>query len=319
MLRSVAISAGLLLVAQVAAARTCPEAACCGSAEAYLRSGQLEDLPGCEGELPAGAPPAAEVLRDGKLALLRAQRHLQEEAAAEAAQALGRAGEAIARLEQQGKDDQGVESALPLYRQALTVLQARAQLLPEADGLRACHAQAEVLLRAAPPSASAGPAPPGSAPALPADPADLQTARTQARRAEECVALLRRLLGQRLVQEALGEGLVVEVAPGQLRRLSDLLGDVRAAHKSAVLSRQRALREWEVVRGRWLRVLFGDRLRIFNEHPDALPEYDGKARGPLPASVLPRWRYRLPDGRIEHYLFNRSRLVSRTVEDPRRS
>ena len=315
MLRSVAISAGLLLVAHAAtaAARSCPEAACgCGSGEAFLRSGHIEDLTGCEGELPPGAPAAAEVLRDSKLQLLRAQRHILDEAQEPAAQALARAGEALARLEtfsSGGSGGSGTETALPLHRHALTVLRARAQLVPEADGLRACHAQAQVQLRPAPAGGLAG------ITELP----DLPVARARAARAEECVTLLRRLLSQKLVQEALGEGLVVEVAPGQVRRLSELLSDVRAAQKVTLLGRLKAQDEWRVVRARWLRVLFGDRLRVFNDHPDALPDYGGKARGPLPASVLPRWRYRLPDGRIESLLFKKSRLLSRTVEDPRRS
>ena len=73
------------------------------------------------------------------------------------------------------------------------------------------------------------------------------------------------------------------------------------------------------MRARWLRLLHGDRLRVFQEHPDALPGYEGKARGPLPASVVPRWQYQDESGRGETFLFRGTRLLHRTVNDPRRS
>lgn len=111
----------------------------------------------------------------------------------------------------------------------------------------------------------------------------------------------------------------MEVAPGRKRPLQDLLQDAEAGQRAAEVRLKVAEQERAVVRGRWLRVLFGDRLRVFNEHPDDLPDYDGKARGPLPASVAPRWHFQRPDGKIENFLFRRNRLISKTVEDARRS
>ncbi|MCS6914214.1 MAG: hypothetical protein RMK29_12805 [Myxococcales bacterium] len=289
MLLQIAFGVGLLMMARVAAAaeRAVPGSSCSG--EAFLRSGLMEDL-----DPPACARDAAgrAALEEARQALLRAQHHVLADAAEQALVSLEHAREALGPMA-------GRPEAAGYFR-ALVVLGARAQLVPEVDTLRACHAQAQVLLRQ------------GETPELP-------VARAQAERAEECLAALRRILAQRSVQEATPEVLWVEVAPGQPRRLQELLTEVRAAHRAALLRRQAAQQAWEVVRSRWLRVLFGDRLRVFNEHPDQLPEYEGRARGPLPASIVPRWRYRTPEGLIETFLFRRNRLISRTVEDPRRS
>lgn len=275
----------------------------CGDAAAFQQGGRLDDLPVCgpgEEEDPA--------LREARAALLRADRLLQSEAADRAERDLLRAEEAVSGLDLKGR----LAALAPVYQQAVAALRARARLVPELDGLRACQAHAQVLLRHGPPEIDA----------LQATAPDVRAARAAVTRAEECVDLARRLSASRPIASFLAPGplaLSVEVAPGQVRRLQDLLEDVRGAHRQATAQLQAAQKGWEIVRGRWLRVVYGDRLRIFNQHPDDLPEYDGKARGPLPASVLPRWRYQLPDGRTEHFFFKGHKLINRMVVDPRRS
>lgn len=274
----------------------------CGDVAAFQQGGRLDDLPVC------AAPGEEEdpALREARAGLLRAERLLQSEAA-------DRAEREIARAEEMGSNLKGRTAALwPAYQQVVAALRARAHLVPELDGLRACQAHAQVLLRHGPPEVDT----------LQATAPDVRAARAAVARAAECVELARRIAASRPIASFLAPGplaLAVEVAPGQVRRLQDLLEDVRDAHRQATAQLQAAQKGWEIVRARWLRVLYGERLRVFNQHPDDLPEYDGKARGPLPASVLPRWRYQLPDGRIEHFLFKGHKLINRMVVDPRRS
>jgi hypothetical protein len=279
-----------------------PGRARCSSAADYERTGLIADLPDCEGQV---GPEA----REAKAVLLQVQRAVEREDGPEGGPevrarleaVLSRMEEALARLRAEGP-------TAP-YQRAARELRARIQLLPDLDSLRSCHAQAQVMVRA--------PAEADGAPGLSA-PVEVKPAQARFQRLEDCLNLLRRVIAQRAIQEALAQ-VAVEVAPGQRRRLDELLGDVRAAHKLAQNALQVALKEWEVVRARWLRVLFSDRLRVFQQHPYDLPEYDGKARGPLPASVMPRWRYHLDDGRIEVFRFQRHRLISKIIEDPRRS
>lgn len=314
MLQKIALGVGLvfatgLVVPEVMAQGTVKESSkgplfACGSAEDYEKSGQPADLPACAPAATAAAPEALLA----RAAIERVERHLDAEAAERVTTEMAGARAAVDRLAARG-----FLQLVPSYRRALSRAAARAALLPDLDGLRSCHTQAQVALRPADEASS----PKGAV--VPATPQDPRSAQVRLVRADECMAIVRRLLASRTVQEQLNDGLSIEIAPGQARAVGELFADLRAAHRAAQAGQKAAQEQWVVVRGRWLRVLFGDRLRVFNNHPEELPEYEGKARGPLPASALPRWRYRMSDGRIESFLFRKNRLVSRVIEDPRRS
>lgn len=277
----------------------------CGSLAAFERSGEMEDLPGCDGAAPHRTAPVEQALRDAKLTLERAQRQIEAENAERATAALARVQESLEALGRL-RVDPAVAAA---YTRAAARLRAQGQLLPHLDELRACQTQAQIALRTER-EAAKDPPPPAVLPDMPAVKAALG-------RAEQCAALLQRLLAQRPEDPTWVPE--IEVGPGQARRLPELQRDAEAALRAALGRKAAAERELAIVRGRWLRVLFGDRLRVFNAHPEGLPDYDGKARGPLPASVVPRWRYQRPDGKRELYLFRRNKLLSKVVEDTLRS
>src|SRR6476619_674381 len=48
----------------------------CGSHDGWARTKRIEDLPGCDGALPKGAPPSEVALHDAKAALHDAERAL---------------------------------------------------------------------------------------------------------------------------------------------------------------------------------------------------------------------------------------------------
>src|SRR5260370_31211076 len=54
----------------------------CGTLDGWQRTHRIKDLPGCDGELPKGAPPAEVAMHDAKLALGRAEKALDEGRAA---------------------------------------------------------------------------------------------------------------------------------------------------------------------------------------------------------------------------------------------
>jgi hypothetical protein len=58
-----------------------------------------------------------------------------------------------------------------------------------------------------------------------------------------------------------------------------------------------------VPREKWAKVLKGDRKKVFNDHPDAFPEYDGDP-GPKGAAKAAEWRYG-----SEVFKFKRNKLA----------
>lgn len=203
-------------------------------------------------------------------------------------------------------------------RRAAARVKARLLLISHLDDLRACHAQAQVMLRSVNNEARGGD-PATTAPSLsalsPGELPDVRAAAVRALRAERCKEVARRLQAERRG----GDELLVEFGPQQRARLSDVVERLGEAQRAAAAELLATRAERDKIRARWLRLLHGDRLRVFQEHPDALPGYEGKARGPLPASVIPRWHYQDADGRTENFLFRGSRLLHRSTGDARRS
>ncbi len=314
MLRRLAIGIGLVMTAGtvVPAARAesaqVPGACVAGSGTIYWSSGLLTDVPGCEGEVPLRASALEQGLHESKVALLKLQRSIEAEDADQVQRTLVRADERVSRLGLLTviTTERDAAEALSCHRSALVKLRARTLLLSHLDELRSCHAQGLVLLRKEL-------EPEDKTATMP----DMRAVTALVSRADACVGLARRVMGIRAGAGA--PPLSVDLSPGVSRTAAVLVQDFEAAQRVALARKALAEQERDVVRGRWLRVLFGDRLRVFNQHPDELPEYDGKARGPLPASVVPRWHYHDRDGKIETYLFRRNKLVSKLTEDSLRS
>lgn len=269
---------------------------------------------------------AVVLLRHAHAALLAAEGKVQVEAIEPVERALAEGEDALNQTESlmtqapAAPQQACLTELIAGQRRAAARIKARLLLISHLDDLRACHAQAQIMLRSVSNDARGGdPQPAPTAPPLsalsPGELPDVRAAAVRALRAERCKEVARRLQAERRG----GDELLVEFGPQQRARLSDVVERLGEAQRAAGAELLATRAERDKIRARWLRLLHGDRLRVFQEHPDALPGYEGKARGPLPASVIPRWHYQDADGRTETFLFRGSRLLHRSTGDARRS
>lgn len=295
-MREIAIGLGFLLTISGARAEA-PGSGVCGSVEAYVRTRQVDDLPGCDKS--SGRDPWEQLVFDARSAVGRAQRQVDAESAEGLDKVLAQAESLVGQLQRHPGRKSDVVDA---YREAMQRLRQRAAMLPELDEVRSCQAHGQAALRTARER---------SHPMVSAS--DLPIAKAALQRGEGCLLTLRKLTGKH------GGAARVELSPGTTAALEEIADGLEATQRELLMWHAEVQQEFTASRARWLRVLYGDRVKLFNDHPDELPEYDGKARGPLPASVAPRWYYKGPDGQTETYRFQRNRLVGKTVSDMRRS
>jgi hypothetical protein len=110
----------------------------CGLAENWQRTHRIRDLPGCDGELPRGAPPGEIAMRDAKKLLHDAERALDQGQATDIDAPLARA----ANLMSGAPNDPRVNWVRPRYVKAIQTLRARALLSPKLPALLAAQASA---------------------------------------------------------------------------------------------------------------------------------------------------------------------------------
>lgn len=278
----------------------------CGTLDSWQRNTRIKDLPGCDGELPKGAPPGEVAMHDAKKLLHEAEKALDA----------GQTGDVEAKLDQatnimnKAPNDPRVNWVRPHYQKALGVLRARALIVPRLPKLRTSYNHAAEAVDQANRNKSDA------------------TRKAATTAAEACVAAFKEAESQ-----GVDLSVPVELTPGKLRPLRDDLRDcsnpkldtaapaakAEETQKAAEPAKESAAApdkaapaaatpkkggdDGGVPRGKWLKALKGDRKKIFQEHDDAFPEYDGDP-GPKGAAKADEWRYG-----SEVYKFKRNKLV----------
>jgi hypothetical protein len=260
----------------------------CGRAAVFDRTHQVADLPGCSGRLPKGAPQVEVDLREAKRALLDADSALNKNKLEKVDAALGEAERALALKPPMHPElPDRWEEAVPLYQRTVAGLRARRKLAPRITRIAATHRDAVAAWKAMTAHERDG----GPAQAL--------------QLADACL---------KEMQEASTDGVdfaaEVELEKGRSRPLAeartectrahDEAGQLVAAEEAAAKARRMALR----------RKLRGDRLKVFDQHPGALPECEGTQAIPARAAV---WRY-TSNGSVEVCTFRGNKLLSRAVQ-----
>ncbi|HZS36129.1 MAG TPA: hypothetical protein VFF06_04855 [Polyangia bacterium] len=94
----------------------------CGTKEDWKRTHRIKDLPGCDGELPKGAPPAEVAMHDAKLALGRAEKALDDGRPALVEPAIA---DATRFMNEAPRNDPRANWARAIYAEAIQILRDR--------------------------------------------------------------------------------------------------------------------------------------------------------------------------------------------------
>lgn len=257
----------------------------CGRVEVYARTARVADLPGCIGTLPANAPEVERALGEAKRALVEAAARLERDSVDGVDALLDQAQRRMATTPPPNAElPDRFATAAPLYLRAGAALRARRRLAPRLAAIRgAWRASADAALAMTSRERDGGP-------------------RASVRLATACIDALgaARTDGVDLATE-------VEIEKGRTMRLDAALADCDAARAAAQpLARAEAIAE-QSRREEWRRALRGDRLKVFDTHPGALPECDTPSATPKTAAKSATWRYTGASSR-EVFRFSGNRL-----------
>jgi len=110
----------------------------CGTLESWQRTQRMKDLPGCDGELPRGAPPGEVAMHDAKVQLVSAEKRLDQNETANVVAKIDASSDILNRA----PSDPRVNWARPHYAKAISILRSRLALAPLLPGLRSSHDKA---------------------------------------------------------------------------------------------------------------------------------------------------------------------------------
>jgi hypothetical protein len=276
----------------------------CGKIENWKRTSRIGDLPGCDGELKSGAPPGEVAMHDAKKLLHDVEKQLDN----------GQVGDAEAKISQaivvmnKAPSDARVNWARFHFESAINILKTKIALAPRLPKLRSAYKAVADLTAQPKPDAKA-----------------------LAGAADACVQAFKDAEGQ-------GANLTLqfELTAGKPRPLREDLaeceaakgkasGDAAAVADAAKPATGDAAKpagagdastkpagdkkgggsDGGVPRAKWAKTLKGDRKKVFEDHADAFPEYEGD-EGPKGAAKAAEWKYG-----SEVFKFKRNKLLKK--------
>jgi hypothetical protein len=276
----------------------------CGTLDGWLRTSRLKDLPGCDGELPKGAPPGEIAMHDAKKALHEAEKLLDTGQTTEVEAKLDTA----TNIMNKAPNDPRVNWARPHYAKALAILRAKLAIVPRMPKLRTAYKaavdaadQANKLKTDAARKA-----------ALAAADACVQAFRDAESQGVDLSVPVELTAGKarplREDQKECASGKTSQAEPVAAAPPPDKPAEPAKPEKPEATPDKPVVKaaggsDGGVPRAKWLKALKGDRKKVFAEHPDAFPEFDGEP-GPKGAIKAAEWRYG-----SEVFQFKRNKLV----------
>lgn len=260
----------------------------CGKIEDWRRTNRIQDLPGCEGTLEKGAPQGEIAMHDAKKLLHEAERQLD---GGQAGDVEGKIAQAI-EIMNKAPSDPRVNWARVQYKVAVDVLKAKLALAPRLAKLRTSYkavvdaqgkADAKTLASAVDACISAFKEAEGAGGNL-----ALQF---------ELTAGKPRALREDLAECEAAKGKPADAAAGtatpppsgagtgETGTASKPPGDGKQAAQATA-----AGSDGGVPRPKWEKKLKGDRKKVFQNHENAFPAFEGEA-GPKGAAKATEWRY----------------------------
>lgn len=256
----------------------------CGLIENWKKTNRIGDLPGCDGDLPKGAPPGEVAMHDAKKLLRESEKQIDAGQTGDVEQKIAQAIELMNRA----PSDPRVNWARSYFSVAIKVLKSKKELAPKVAKLRtAFKAVADLSAQPKPDAKALG---------------DAVTA---------CVAAFKEV-------ETGGVDLSTpyELTAGKVRPLREDMQECESAKSrtgdSAVAAKPGETgskppegdkkppegdkkpaaggSDGGVPRDKWVKKLKGDRKKVFEEHADAFPEFEGEP-GPKGAAKAAEWKY----------------------------
>jgi hypothetical protein len=263
----------------------------CGRGGAFAKSGRAADLPGCSGRLPKDAPQVEVVLRDAKRRLVEVEELVGKNKLDKIDPLLAEVEAALAKTPPMNSDvPDRWEQSEPLYRREIAALRNRRKLAPHLEQLRTAYAAAVEADKTRNHKEIEG----GPADAL--------------KVAQACIAAFADVRPAGIDMTT-----TVELQKGEPRPLQDAAADCERVRRSAETLARAQERAARARRAQWRRVLKGDRLKTFDAHPMALPEFEGAPNDWRALARVPVWEYATAAGH-ELYTFKGNKLASRTVQ-----
>jgi hypothetical protein len=259
----------------------------CGKIETWKRTSRIADLPGCDGELKSGAPPGEVAMHDAKKLLHEVEKQLDN----------GQAGDAEAKIAQaivimnKAPSDARVNWARFQFESAINILKTKITLAPRVAKLRSAYkAVADLTAQPKPDGKALGAAAEACVQAFKDAEAqganltlqlELTTGKPRPLREDlaECEAAKTRSGGDAVATADPGKPAVGD--PGKPATPDP-------ATKPAVDKKGGS--DGGVPRAKWAKKLKGDRKKVFEDHGDAFPDYEGDP-GPKGAAKASEWKY----------------------------
>jgi hypothetical protein len=278
----------------------------CGKIEAWKRTSRIADLPGCDGELKSGAPPGEVAMHDAKKLLHDVEKQLDS----------GQAGDADAKIAQaivimnKAPSDARVNWARFHFDTAINVLKTKIALAPRLPKLRSAYkAVADLAAQPKPDNKALGAAADACVQAFKDAEAqganltlqfELTAGKPRPLREDmaECEAAKGRAGGDATAVADAGKPATAE--PGKPAG-----GDTASKPAAAPSDKKGGGSDGGVPRAKWVKALKGDRKKVFEDHADAFPEYDGDP-GPKGAAKAAEWKYG-----SEVFKFKRNKLLKK--------
>ena len=259
----------------------------CGKIETWKRTSRIADLPGCDGELKSGAPPGEVAMHDAKKLLHDVEKQLDG----------GQASEAEAKIAQavvimnKAPSDARVNWARFQFESAINILKTKITLAPRVAKLRSAYKAVADL--------TAQPKPDGKALSSAAD-ACVQAFKDAEAQGANLTLQFELTTGKaRPLREDLAEceaaktragGDVVATTDPAVKPATDPAVKPATDTTSKPAADKKGGSDGGVPRAKWVKKLKGDRKKVFEDHGDVFPEYDGDP-GPKGAAKASEWHY----------------------------
>jgi len=256
----------------------------CGLIENWKKTNRIADLPGCDGELPKGAPPGEVAMHDAKKLLHDAEKQIDGGQTGDVEQKIAQAIETMNRA----PNDPRVNWARSHFSTAIKVLKNKVALSPKVAKLRSSFkAVADLSSQPKPDAKAMGDAVTACVQAFKdveaagvdlALPYELSTGKVRPLREDmqECEAAKARA----------SEAVAAKPPEGGDNKPPETASKPPAEEKKPPAGGS----DGGVPRKGWAKKLKGDRKKVFENHPDAFPAFDGEP-GPKAAAKAATWTY----------------------------